>query len=107
MWHHLESEILAYNIPGTRIIIPRYGIVIAGVSYVKIKLLMAKYFVLGYLGKENPIVSWVSDKDIAGILDIFITKDDLRRMFNVSSPKTITADEMNRDFATVMTRPVL
>lgn len=107
LWHDLENAILAYDIPGTRIVIPRYGIVIAPVSYVKLQLLLAEYFVLGYLGKENPIVSWVSHKDIARIIDMFISNDALSGIFNVSSPKTVTADEMTRCFATVMNRPVL
>ena len=107
LWHDLENEILAYDIPGTRIVIPRYGIVIAPVSYVKMQFLLAKCGVLGYLGKENPIVSWVSHKDIARIMDMFISNDALSGIFNVSSPKTVTADEMTRCFATVMNRPVL
>ena len=107
LWHDLENEILSYDIPGTRIVIPRYGIVIAPVSYVKMQFLLAKYGVLGYLGKENPIVSWVSHKDIARIIDMFISNDALSGIFNVSSPKTITADEMTRCFATVMHRRVL
>jgi NAD dependent epimerase/dehydratase family enzyme len=71
------------------------------------QFLLAKYCVLGYLGKENPIVSWVSHKDISRIIDMFISNDALSGIFNVSSPKTITADEMTRCFATVMNRPVL
>jgi hypothetical protein len=107
LWYDLENEILAYKIPGTRIIIPRYGIIIAPVSYVKIQFLLAKYFLLGYLGKENPIVSWVSHKDIARIIDMFISNKELSGIFNVSSPKTITADEMAKGFTTVMNRPIL
>ena len=107
LWHDLEHEILAYDIPGTRVVIPRYGVVIAPVSYVKLQFLLAKYCALGYLGKEDAIVSWVSHKDITRIMDMFISNDSLSGIFNVSSPKTVTADEMTRCFARVMNRPVL
>jgi hypothetical protein len=107
LWHDLEAEILAYTIPGTRIIIPRYGIIISPVSYVKLQLLLAKYYLLGYLGKENPIVSWISHKDVAGIIELFITNNELQGIFNVTSPRTIMSDEMADGFATVMNRRIL
>jgi len=102
IWYDLEKEILEYNIPGTRIIIPRYGVVIAPVHYVKIQLLLAKYYLNGYLTRKNPIVSWVSHKDIARVVDLFITNDTLSGIFNVCSPNTITSDEMSQGFSTVM-----
>jgi len=107
IWYDLEKEILEYKIPGTRIIIPRYGVVIAPVSYVKMQLTLAKYYLNGYLTNKNPIVSWISHKDIPKIIELFISNRELSGIFNVCSPNTITSDEMAQGFATVMNTRIL
>ena len=102
IWYDLEKEILEYNIPGTRLIIPRYGVVIAPVSYVKMQLTLSKYYLNGYLTDKNPIVSWISHKDIPRIIELFISHTELSGIFNVCSPNTVTSDEFAEAFATVM-----
>lgn len=107
IWYDLEKEILEYKIPGTRLIIPRYGIVIAPVSYVKMQLTLSKYYLNGYLTNKNPIVSWISHKDIPRIIELFISNKELSGIFNVCSPNTVTSDEFARAFATVMNSRIL
>ena len=107
IWYDLEKEILEYNIPGTRLIIPRYGVVIAPVSYVKLQLTLSKYYLNGYLTDKNPIVSWISHKDIPRIIELFITHRELSGIFNVCSPNTVTSDEFAEAFATVMNSRIL
>jgi len=102
IWYDLEKEILEYNIPGTRLIIPRYGVVIAPVSYVKMQLTLSKYYLNGYLTDKNPIVSWISHKDIPRIIELFISHTELSGIFNVCSPHTVTSDEFAEAFAKVM-----
>ena len=102
IWYDLEKEILEYNIPGTRLIIPRYGVVIAPVSYVKMQLTLSKYYLNGYLTDKNPIVSWISHKDIPRIIELFISHTELSGIFNVCSPNTVTSDEFAEAFAKVM-----
>ena len=107
IWYDLEKEILEYRIPGTRLIIPRYGVVIAPVSYVKMQLTLSKYYLNGYLTDKNPIVSWISHKDIPRIIELFISNKELSGIFNVCSPNTVTSDEFARAFATVMNSRIL
>ncbi len=107
IWYDLEKEILEYKIPGTRLIIPRYGVVIAPVSYVKMQLTLSKYYLNGYLTDKNPIVSWISHKDIPRIIELFISNKELSGIFNVCSPNTVTSDEFARAFATVMNSRIL
>ena len=107
IWYDLEKEILEYNIPGTRIIVPRYGVVIAPVSYVKMQLTLSKYYLNGYLTGKNPIVSWISHKDIPRIIELFISNKELSGIFNACSPNPVTSDEFARAFATVMNSRIL
>jgi uncharacterized protein (TIGR01777 family) len=107
IWYDMEKEILEYNIPGTRIIIPRYGVVMAPVSYVKTQFTLSKYYLNGYLTNKNPIVSWVSHKDIHRIIELFISNRKLSGIFNVCSPNTVTSDEFARAFAKVMNTRIL
>ena len=107
IWYDMEKEILEYKIPGTRFIIPRYGVVIAPVSYVKMQLALTKYYLNGYLTNKNPIVSWISHKDIARIIELFISNRELSGIFNVCSPNNVTSDEFARSFARVMGTRIL
>ena len=107
IWYDMEKEILEYNIPGTRIIIPRYGVVMAPVSYVKMQFTLSKYYLNGYLTDKNPIVSWISHKDIHRIIELFISNKELSGIFNVCSPNTVTSDEFARAFAKVMNTRIL
>jgi len=71
------------------------------------QLTLSRYYLNGYLTGKNPIVSWISHKDIPRIIELFIANKELSGIFNVCSPNTVTSDEFARAFATVMNSRIL
>ena len=98
-----ESAFHSFDLPDTRKVVLRIGIVLSkeGSAMLPLKML-AKLGLGGKIGKGNQMVSWVHEIDFVKAVNFIVDNDNLRGTFNVTSPAPIC----NKEFMKLLRKSV-
>ena len=101
-----EGEALKAEALGIRVVLARFGIILAreGGAFPKM-MLPFKFGAGGKLGSGKQWMSWIALEDVVGILRFAIEKTSLRGAINVVSPKPLPNAEFTNVLAKTMHRP--
>lgn len=103
-----EAEALKAEALGIRVVLARFGIILAREGGALPKMLLPfKLGAGGRLGSGKQWMSWVTLEDVVGILRLAIEKISLRGPMNVVSPQPLQNSEFTRLLAKAMHRPTL
>jgi uncharacterized protein (TIGR01777 family) len=103
-----ETEALKAEAIGVRVVLARFGIVLAkdGGALPAI-MLPFRFFAGGKIGSGQQWMSWISLDDVIEILRLAIENGNVRGPINVISPHPVQNAEFTRILASVMHRPAL
>src|SRR5260370_8913746 len=103
-----EAEALKAEALGIRVVLARFGIILAREGGALPKMLTPfKLGVGGRLGSGNQWMSWVTLEDAVGILRFAIENATVRGAINVVSPQPLQNEKFTRVLAKAMHRPAL
>lgn len=101
-----ETEALAAETKGARVVIARFGIVLGKEGGALHTMLTAfKSFVGGPLGSGKQWVSWIHIHDLVAAIDYLAGRADLSGPFNLCSPNPIRNKEMSSLIGATIGRP--
>jgi uncharacterized protein (TIGR01777 family) len=103
-----EEEALKAESIGIRVVLARFGIILARDGGALAKMVTPfKLGVGGKLGSGAQWMSWVTREDVVGILRMAIDKADVRGAVNVVAPKPVQNAEFTKLLASALHRPAL
>jgi uncharacterized protein len=103
-----EAEALKAEALGIRVVLARFGIILArdGGALPKV-MLPFKFGAGGRIGNGQQWMSWVTLDDVVGILRFAIESAPLRGAINVVAPQPVRNAEFTKVLATTMHRPAI
>jgi len=103
-----EAEALRAEQFGTRVVLARFGIILAreGGALPEI-MLPFKFGVGGRIGDGKQWMSWVTLEDVVAILRLALTKKELRGPINVVAPEPVRNADFVKELAKAMHRPAI
>ena len=103
-----EAEALKARALGIRVVLVRFGIILAREGGALPKMMLPfKIGVGGKLGSGQQWMSWVALEDVVGILRLVIENASLRGAVNIVSPQPLQNAEFTYVLAQAMHRPAL
>jgi len=103
-----ETEALKAEAIGVRVVLARFGIILAhdGGALPKI-VLPFRFFAGGKIGSGKQWMSWIILEDVIEILRLAIENGNVRGPINVISPQPVQNAEFTKTLASVLHRPAL
>jgi uncharacterized protein len=103
-----EAEALKAEALGIRVVLARFGIILArdGGALPKV-MLPFKFGAGGRIGNGRQWMSWVTLEDVVGILRFAIESAPVRGAFNIVSPQPVRNAEFTKVLAKAMRRPAI
>jgi uncharacterized protein (TIGR01777 family) len=103
-----EAEALKTEAIGIRVVLARFGIILARDGGALPRMMLAfRYFAGGKIGSGQQWMSWISLADVIEILRFALEHGKVRGPINVISPEPMQNAEFTRTLASVMHRPAL
>src|SRR5438477_2299688 len=103
-----EAEALKAEALGIRVVLPRFGIILAREGGALPKMMLPfKIGVGGKLGSGRQWMSWVTLEDVIGILRFAIENPPVKGAITIVSPKPLQNVEFTKVLAKAMRRPAL
>ncbi len=103
-----EAEALKAEALGIRVVLARFGIILAREGGALPKMMMPfKFGAGGKLGSGQQWMSWVTLEDVVGILRFAIENASVRGAMNIVSPQPLQNAEFTKALARAMHRPAL
>jgi uncharacterized protein (TIGR01777 family) len=103
-----EAEALKAEALGIRVVLARFGIILAREGGALPKMLAPfKFGAGGKLGSGQQWMSWVALEDVVGILRLAIENNSVRGPINIVSPQPLQNAEFTKVLAKAMHRPAL
>ena len=103
-----EAEALKTEAIGIRVVLARFGIILARDGGALPRMMLAfRYFAGGKIGSGQQWMSWISLADVIEILRFALEHGKVRGPINVISPEPMQNAEFTRTLASVMRRPAL
>jgi uncharacterized protein len=103
-----ESEALKAEAIGIRVVLARFGIVLAQNGGALPQMMLPfRFFAGGKIGSGNQWMSWITLDDVIEILRFAIEKGDVRGPLNVISPQPVQNAEFTKTLAAALHRPAL
>jgi uncharacterized protein (TIGR01777 family) len=103
-----EAEALKAEALGIRVVLARFGIILAREGGALAKMLLPfKLGAGGRLGSGQQWMSWVTLEDVVGILQMAIEKGAVRGAVNVVAPHPVKNAEFTKVLAKALHRPAL
>ena len=103
-----EAEALKAEALGIRVVLARFGIILARDGGALPKMMLPfKLGAGGKLGSGKQWMSWVTLEDVVGILKFAIEKPAVRGAVNVVAPNAVQNTEFTKVLAKIMHRPAL
>jgi len=103
-----EAEALKAEALGIRVVLARFGIILAREGGALAKMLLPfKLGAGGRLGSGQQWMSWVTLDDVVGILRMAIEKAAVRGTVNVVAPQPVKNEEFTKVLAKALHRPAL
>jgi len=103
-----EAEALKAEAIGIRVVLARFGIVLArNAGALPRMLLPFRFFAGGKIGSGQQWMSWISLNDAIEILQLALENSEIRGPINLSSPQPVRNAEFTKTLAGVVHRPAL
>jgi uncharacterized protein len=103
-----EAEALKAEAIGIRVVLVRFGIILARHGGALPKMVVAfRFFAGGKIGSGQQWMSWISLNDVIEILRLALERGELRGPINVISPQPVQNAEFTKTLASAMHRPAL
>jgi uncharacterized protein (TIGR01777 family) len=103
-----EAEALHAEKFGTRVVLARFGIILARQAGALAKIMLPfKFGVGGRMGDGKQWMSWVALEDVVAILRLAVTERELRGPINIAAPEPVRNAEFAKELAKTMHRPGL
>jgi uncharacterized protein (TIGR01777 family) len=103
-----EAEALKAEAIGIRVVLARFGIVLARHGGALPQMMVPfRFFAGGKIGSGQQWMSWISLEDVVEILRLAIENGNVRGPINVISPQPVQNAEFTKTLATAMHRPAL
>jgi uncharacterized protein (TIGR01777 family) len=103
-----EAEALKAQTLGIRVVLARFGIVLAREGGALTKIVMPfKIGAGGKVGSGKQWMSWVALEDVVGILRLAIENASVRGAINVVAPQPVRNEEFTKVLAKILHRPAL
>jgi uncharacterized protein (TIGR01777 family) len=103
-----EAEALKAEALGIRVVLARFGIILAREGGALPKMMVPfKFGAGGRIGDGKQWMSWVALEDVVGILRFAIEKTSVRGAVNVVAPQPLQNAEFTKVLAKAMQRPAL
>jgi uncharacterized protein (TIGR01777 family) len=103
-----EAEALKAEALGIRVVLARFGIILAQEGGALAKMLLPfKLGAGGRLGSGKQWMSWVALDDVVGILRLGIENASMRGAINVVAPQPVRNEEFTKVLAKILHRPAL
>jgi uncharacterized protein (TIGR01777 family) len=103
-----EAEALKAEAIGVRVVLARFGVILArdGGALPKI-VLPFRFFAGGKIGSGKQWMSWISLDDVIEILRFALENGNVRGPINIISPQPVQNAEFTKTLASVLHRPAL
>ena len=103
-----EAEALKAEAIGIRVVLARFGIILAGHGGALPQMMLPfRFFAGGNIGSGNQWMSWISLEDVIEILRLALENGQVRGPLNVISPQPVQNTEFTKTLASAMHRPAL
>jgi uncharacterized protein (TIGR01777 family) len=103
-----EAEALKAEALGIRVVLARFGIILAREGGALPKMMLPfKFGAGGKLGSGQQWMSWVALEDVVGILRFAIENNSARGPINIASPQPVQNAEFTKVLAKALHRPAL
>jgi uncharacterized protein (TIGR01777 family) len=103
-----ETEALKAEAIGIRVVLARFGIVLARKGgALPAMMLPFRFFAGGKIGSGQQWMSWIALEDVVEILRLAIENGNVRGPINVISPQPLQNAEFTKTLASAMHRPAL
>jgi hypothetical protein len=103
-----EAEALKAEAIGVRVVLPRFGIILARDGGALPKMVLPfRFFAGGKIGSGQQWMSWISLDDVIDILRFALENGNVRGPINVISPQPVQNAEFTKTLASAMHRPAL
>jgi uncharacterized protein (TIGR01777 family) len=103
-----ETEALRAEEFGTRVVLARFGIILATDGGALPEMMLPfKFGVGGRIGDGKQWMSWVTLEDVVAILRLALIKSDLHGPINVVAPEPVKNAEFVKELAKAMHRPAI
>jgi uncharacterized protein (TIGR01777 family) len=103
-----ETEALRAEEFGTRVVLARFGIILATEGGALPEMMLPfKFGVGGRIADGKQWMSWVTLEDVVAILRLALIKSDLRGPINVVAPEPVRNADFVRELAKAMHRPAI
>ena len=103
-----EAEALKAEALGIRVVLARFGIILAREGGALAKMLLPfKLGAGGRLGSGKQWMSWVTLEDVVGVLRLALENTSMRGAVNVVAPQPVTNTEFTKALAKALHRPAL
>jgi uncharacterized protein len=101
-----ESEALKAEAIGIRVVLARFGIILARHGGALPQMMLPfRFFAGGKIGSGNQWMSWISLEDVVDILRLALENGHVRGPINVISPQPVQNAEFTKILASAMHRP--
>jgi uncharacterized protein len=103
-----ETEALRAEEFGTRVVLARFGIILAIEGGALPQMMLPfKFGVGGRIGDGKQWMSWVTLEDVVAILRLALIKNDVRGPINVVAPEPVRNADFVKELAKAMHRPAI
>ena len=103
-----EAEALKAEAIGVRVVLARFGVILARDGGALPKMVLPfRFFAGGKIGSGQQWMSWISLDDVIEILRFALENGNVRGPINVISPQPVQNAEFTKTLASVMHRPAL
>jgi uncharacterized protein (TIGR01777 family) len=103
-----EAEALRAEVFRTRVVLPRFGIILARNGGALPKMMLPfRFGVGGKIASGKQWMSWVALDDVVEILKFALSSRDLHGVVNVVAPEPVTNSDFTKALATAIHRPAL
>jgi uncharacterized protein (TIGR01777 family) len=103
-----EAEALKAEAIGVRVVLARFGVILARDGGALPKMVLPfRFFAGGRVGSGKQWISWITLEDAIEILRFVIENGNVRGPINVISPQPVQNSEFTKTLATALYRPAL
>jgi uncharacterized protein (TIGR01777 family) len=103
-----EAEALRAEQFGTRVVLARFGIILASEGGALPGMMLPfKFGVGGRIGDGKQWMSWVTLEDVVAVLRLALIKTELRGPINIAAPEPVRNADFVKELARAMHRPAI
>lgn len=101
-----ENEGIAQKYNRGRVVLPRFGVVLSGTSFLKNLVPWFRFGLGATLGSGKEWMSWIALEDVLQIFEHLLKQESLKGPINLCSPQPVTSKEFSQSIAQLLKRPL-